>query len=235
MRQKLGVALAVLALAVSGAREASDQFRQLSSLAGDWAANNAWNSLLVYAVGTFDGIVPQRRAPLVASHSSESCDANVTVAKRRVAKPRRAARVKAEAAEPLVSELALGHAESAARRSEVEEFRIEIGRDAAQAAALVPQFGGALFETELAREGGRAAAEAKLATELQRLWGRDLVFKFTPDEAVRGRAAVRRIAPRRKAEQPREARTDADAEAQEILFDAPSDSGLLNCDEEPRR
>ena len=130
MRRKLGVALAVIAIALSGAREAADQFRQLKSLAGGWATTNAWNSLLVYAAGTFDGLAPQRQTPLVASGSDSRGEARAARARRAIkSAARKPARAKVEAAEPVVAELALSHAEAAARVSEVEEFRVEVRRD----------------------------------------------------------------------------------------------------------
>jgi hypothetical protein len=231
MRQKLGVALAVVALALAGAREAAEQFHQLSSLAGVLGTTSAWNSLLVYAAGTFDGLAPQRPTALVASNSA-SCDAKVS-AKRRAVKSaaRRPARVKAETVEPLIVELALSHAEGDARRSDVEEFRIEVGRDAgAKGALLIPRFAAMDFETEVARA-------PQVATEVSKLRDRDFTFRFMPALPLRSRDAVRRNAPRRKAESSRaEATSDeAPADALDVLFAAPSDSGLLNCDEEPRR
>ena len=240
MRQKLGVALAVVALAISGAREASDQFHQLTSLAGGWATTNAWNSLLVYAAGTFEGLAPQRQTALVASNTASSCESAKTATARRKPAARKPARVRVEAAEPVIAELALSHAEARSLRSEVEEFRIEVRRDAGEkAAALVPRFAAMDFETELARETnlGADAARARLASELSKLWGKDFVFKFRQVETSRGRAAGRRNAERRKVEERRAEATDAaqDADAREVLFEAPSDSGLLNCDDEPRR
>lgn len=241
MRRKLGVALAVVALALSGAHEASDQFRQLKSLAGDWAHTNAWNSLLVYAAGTFDGLAPQRQTALVASNSASSPEGAKASRARRAFKQatRRPERVRVEAVGPVIAELALSHA--AAGRSDVEEFRIEVARDAgANAKSLVPRFAAADFEIEVAREAGADAARARLASEMSKLRGKDVVFRYTQVETLRSRAAGRRIATRRKAEeQPRDEdeATDAgrDAEAQELLFEAAPDAGLLNCDEEPRR
>jgi len=235
MRQKLGVALAVVALALSGAREATEQFHQLKSLAGDWATTNAWNSLLVYAAGTFDGLAPQRQTALVASNSAPCDDAKAATARRKPA-TRRPARVKVKTAEPVIAELALSHAEAASLRSDVEEFRIEVRREAGEkAAALIRPFVAMDFETELAREvsHGAEAARARLASELSKLWGKDFVFKFTQVETFKGRAASKR----RQVEEARDAAADAerDADAQDVLFDATSDSGLLNCDEEPRR
>ena len=236
MRQKLCVVLAVVAVALSGAREATEQFRQLKSLAGGWADTNAWNSLLVYAAGTFDGLVPQRQAALVASNSASCGDQKA--AKRRAIKSatRRPARVKAETAEPVIAELALSHAEGAARRSEVEEFRVEVAHDA-KASLLVPRFSAADFETEVARDAGYDAARAQEALGMPKLFGRDFVFKFRQVEPARGRAALRRGETRRKVNEPRAAEPDAEAEAeaQDVLFEAPSASGLLNCDDEPRR
>ena len=238
MRQKLGVALAVVALTLSGAREATEQFRQLKSLAGGWATTNAWNSLLVYAAGTFDGLAPQRQTALVASTTASCGDAKASRARRAVKSgTRRPARVKVEAAEPVIAELALSHAEAAAGRSRVEEFRVEVAHDAAKAAMIVPRFAAADFETEVAREAGADAARRELALGMPKLFGRDFVFKFTQAETSKGRAARRRQALRRKVDERRGEATDAggDADAQEILFEAPSDSGLLNCDDEPRR
>ncbi|HLL76139.1 MAG TPA: hypothetical protein VK421_12845 [Pyrinomonadaceae bacterium] len=238
MRQKLGVALAVAAFALSGARGASDQFRQLKSLAGDWANTNAWNSLLVYAAGTFDGLVPQRQTALVASNSAACGDAKATTARRAARPARKPVRVKVEEARPVIAELALSHAEAAAGSSEVEEFRIEIGRDAGETTeALIPRFAATVFETEVARESGADAARVRLASEVSKLWGKEFVFQFTPAETPRGRAALRRSATRRKADERRVEATDAelDADAIETLFEAPSGTGLLNCDEEPRR
>lgn len=241
MRQKLGVALAVVALALSGAREASDQFRQLKSLAGGWATTNAWNSLLVYAAGTFDGRAPERRTALVASNTVSSCDDPRAAARRRAVRAtRKPARVKVEDARPLIAELELSHAGTAARRSEVEEFRIEVGRDAGTAArSFVPRFAAEVFETEVAREEGAKSARARLESELSKLRGGEFVIRFTQAETLKGRDAHRRNAPRRRAEGPREAAADAerdgDADSQEALFEAPTDAGLLNCDEEPRR
>lgn len=241
MRRKLGVALAVVALTLSGAREATEQFRQLKSLAGGWATTNAWNSLLVYAAGTFDGLAQQQRpAALVASNS---CGDAKAAAKRRAARPatRRPARVKVETAEPVIVELALGRAEVAPLRSEVEEFRIEVVQDAAKSAMIVPRFVAADFETEVAREAGADAARSQPALGMPKLFGRDFVFRLTQVETSRSRAALRRPAPRRKVDGRRAEATDAerdaerDADAQEILFEAPSDAGLLNCDDEPRR
>jgi hypothetical protein len=225
----------VVALALSGAREATEQFRQLKSLAGGWATTNAWNSLLVYAAGTFDGLAPQRRTALVASNSV-SCDGAKAQVARRKAKPaaRRPARVKVETAEPLVAELALNFDEADSQRSDVDEFRIEVGRDAG-AKVYVPRFAAADFETEVARGAGREAeaARAQLSSELSKLWGSDFVFKVTQSETLRGRSALKRRAPRRRVEERRD--ETSDAEAQDALFEAPSASGLLNCDDEPRR
>jgi hypothetical protein len=241
MRQKLGVALAVVALALSGAREASDQFHQLKSLAGGWATTNAWNSLLVYAAGTFDGRAPQRRTTLIASNYAAGGEAKSPRA-RRAAKPatRKPARARVGAAEPAIAELALSFDGAGTRRSDVEEFRIEVSRDAgAKAAALVRPFAAADFETELAREASRGGevARAQLASEMSKLRGGELVFKFAQVETLRARPPHRRPAPRRKVEEPRDeaAHSEQDGDAQDVLFDAPSPSGLLNCDEEPRR
>jgi hypothetical protein len=238
MRQKLGVALAVVALTLSGAREATEQFRQLKSLAGGWADTNAWNSLLVYAAGTFDGLAPQRQTALVASNAASCGDAKASRTRRAVRQAaRRPARVKVETAEPVIAELALSHVEGVKRRSEVEEFRIEVTHDAAKSAMIVPRFSAADFETEVAREAGADAARAELALGMPKLFGRDFVLRFTQVETSKGRAARRRQALRRKVDERRVEATDAerDAGAQEILFEAPSDSGLLNCDDEPRR
>lgn len=235
MRQKLCVALAVVALALSGAREATEQFRQLKSLAAGWASTNAWNSLLVYAAGTFDGIAPQRQAALVASNSAPRGGAKAA-AKRRAVRSvaRRPSRVKAD--EPVIAELALGHAGAATRRVEVEEFRIEVARDGAKTALLVPRFAAADFETEVARESNAAREQPELG--LPNLFGKDFVLRLRQAEAAKGRAALRRPASRRRVDEHRgETATDdeRDAEAQDVLFAAPSDSGLLNCDDEPRR
>ena len=236
MRRKLGVALAVVALALSGAREATEQFRQLKSLAGGWATTNAWNSLLVYAAGTFDGLAPRRQTALVASNSAP-CGTAKAARARRAVRPaaRKPARVKAETAEPLIAELALSFDERGPQGSDVEEFRIEVGRDAgAKGAALVPRFSAADFETEVAREAGRAQP----AAEMPKLRGKDFVLRYTQVETLRGRAALRRAATRRKIdEQSRGEAADSgrDDAPQGVPFEAPSDSGLLNCDEEPRR
>lgn len=235
MRQKLGVALAVVALALSGAREATEQFRQMKSLAGGWATTNAWNSLLVYAAGTFDGLAPQPRTALVASNPAARNDTKATRARRAVkSAARKPARLKAETAEPLIVELALSFDEAGSRGPDVEEFRIEVGRDAgAKGAAIVPRFAAADFETEVAREAGRA----RLSSEMPRLSGKDFVFRLAPVETPKSRPARRRAATRRKVEETRDEAPDTgrDGDTQEVLFEAPSDSGLLNCDEEPRR
>lgn len=238
MRQKLCVALAVVAVALSGAREATEQFRQLKSLAGGWATTNAWNSLLVYAAGTFDGLAPQRQTALVASNAAACGDAKASRARRAVkSATRRPARVKAETPQPVIAELALSHAEGATLRSDVEEFRIEVTHDTAKAAMIVPRFSAADFEMEVARETSSDAARAQEALGMPKLFGRDFVFRFRQVETSKGRAAHRRGETRRKVNAPRDAEADAerDADAQEVLFEAPSDSGLLNCDDEPRR
>jgi len=237
MRQKLGVALAVIAIALSGAREATEQFHQLKSLAGGWATTNAWNSLLVYAAGTFEGLAPQKKqAALVASNTAASCDATRPRA-RRAAKPvvRRPARVKAEAAEPLIAVLALGPDAADSGRSDVEEFRIEVGRDAGvKGAMLVPRFAAADFETEVAREDARS----QRLPALPGYWVKDFTFKFRPALPMRSSDALRRNAQRRRGAEPSRVEATGDeapADAQEVLFEAPSDSGMLNCDDEPRR
>ena len=238
MRQKLCVALAVVAVALSGAREATEQFRQLKSLAGGWADTNAWNSLLVYAAGTFDGLAPQQRQTALVASNAASCGDRKAATRRRAVKSaaRRPARVRVEAARPVIAELALSHAEGATRRPVVEEFRIEVSHDA-KAALLVPRFAAADFETEVAREVVAEAARAELPLGMPKLFGRDFVVRLKQVEASRVRAASRRVERRRKAGEPRDAERDADrdADAQEVLFEAPSDSGLLNCDDEPRR
>ena len=237
MRQKLGVALAVVALALSGAREATEQFHQLKSLAGGWATTNALSSLLVYAAGTFEGLAPQRQTPLVASNSAAPGGATRSRARRAV-KPtaRKPARVKVETAEPLIVALALSHAEAATRDSDVEEFRVEVGRDAgAKGAVLVPRFAVADFETEVAREDVRAL----LPPAMPGHWGKDFTFKFRPSLPMKGRTPHKRNATRRRAAEPSPAEAPGAAEApddaQEVLFETPSDSGLLNCNEAPRR
>lgn len=238
MRQKLCVALAVAALALSGAREATEQFRQLKSLAGGWATTNAWNSLLVYAAGTFDGLAPQKASAHVASNSASCGDRKAAAGRRAVRSAnRRPARAAVEAAEPVIAELALSHAEGAVRRAEVEEFRVEVVHDAARAAMIVPRFAAADFETEVAREAGADAARPQPAPGMPQSFVRDFLFKYRQVETIRGRAARGRSEKRRKANAPRAAEADAehDADAQETLFEAPSDSGLLNCDDGPRR
>lgn len=238
MRQKLCVALAVVALALSGAREAAEQFRQLKSLAAGWADTNAWNSLLVYAAGTFDGLAPQRQTALVAANTASRGDRKAAAERRAVrSAARRPARVRVETAQPVIAELALSHAEAAPRRVTVEEFRVEVAHDAAKAAKIVPRFAAADFEMEVAREANADAARSDLALGMPKLFGRDFVLRLTQVEASKRRAALRRPAPRRWVDERRAAELDAerDADAQEAFFETPSDSGLLNCDDEPRR
>jgi hypothetical protein len=234
MRQKLGVALAVFALALSGAREAADQFGQFKSLAGAWATTNAWNSLLVYAAGTFDGLAPRKAAPtvLVAANSATRGSAKVT---RRVVRTvtRRQTQARVEVAGPQleVATLTINPAEADTRRSDVDEFEVGARREAgAFAGSHGRKFGAADFETQIARAG--------IEAELARLGAAEFVLKFARVEARKGRGPVRRPTPQRKVEEARDEEPAGEpdgGDAQEVLFETPSSSGLLNCDEEPRR
>ena len=223
MRQKLGVALAVFALALSGAREAADQLDQLKSLAGAWASTNAWNSLLVYAAGPFNGLAPRKATPTTLVAANSAARAGEKVVRRAVrTAARKQTRPKAEAAGPQleIAALTISSAEAASRRSDVDEFEIGVRHEA----------GTADFETQIARAGVRS--------ELARLGAAEFVLKFARVEARKGRAPVRRPAPRRKVEEARDdepAGEPADGDAREVLFESPSSSGLFNCDEEPRR
>jgi hypothetical protein len=72
MRQKFCVALAVVVLTLSGARETYKQFNGLRSLVGEWSG--AWNTMLVYAGAYADGAEGQSAPTLIAS-STNSCRA----------------------------------------------------------------------------------------------------------------------------------------------------------------
>jgi hypothetical protein len=244
MKQKLVFTLAVAVMALSGAREASEQFHRLKSFAGELGGTGFLGALVVFASGE-SGTIPRPARALVAS--SASAGEGATRARRALTR----ARARRAGAEVL-------KVETAATRFEVVDLA-EAGGLAAGFAPLPEAL--RLDARSLGPRAEAAAEHERIVWELEKLSRAEVFLKVARRSRGEGRERARvffelpqplRIGQefepaREKADRDHEADDERrkardsqdESDENDARFFAPAAAGasgsLLNCDTEPRR